>query len=60
MDWNTGIGYPGKPGAAQVVAAEMLAAELGDHFIAVRCVVKHGCAAKRLVLPETAGVASVA
>ena len=48
------------PPAEQVVAAEMLVAELGDHFISVRCVAQHGCDAKRLVLPETAGIASVA
>ena len=48
------------PVRAQIVAAEMLVAELGDHFISVRRVAQHGCDANRLVLPETAGVASVA
>jgi hypothetical protein len=59
-DRDTGIGHPGKLREAQVVAAEMLVAELGDHFISVRRVAQHGCDANRLVLPETAGVASVA
>ena len=36
MDRNIGICHPAKPGVAQVVAAETLVAELGDHFISVR------------------------
>jgi hypothetical protein len=35
VDWDTGIGHPGKAGVAQVVTAQMLVAELGDDLVPV-------------------------
>jgi hypothetical protein len=40
-DRDTSVGHPGKPGVPQVVTAQMLIAELGDHLIPMGRVAEH-------------------
>lgn len=42
MDRNADVGHPGQAGVAQVVAAQMLVAQVGDDLVPVGCVAKHG------------------
>jgi hypothetical protein len=42
VDRNADVGHPGQAGVAQVVAAQMLVAQVGDDLVPVRRVAEHG------------------